>query len=259
MDVVYFAIGTILGLVITFFSLRIYSLTKGGSVGWKYIAIVGIAMGIWSISGMAYDFIRFPVEINIIIGIVSLFIISFLSPMGTFSLVKDMQLGMNSFFENKNTRRNYIIYYFSIFIPVLLFNLLVSPKDILLEIHSVVQFMIVFGTVPMTYSLYVLWRAIKKPAWMFMMLFGIIISLSQAMAVYVGGCCGDGGALTSNQVCSTYTLSFVETLPLYCDQAIISAFSVYRSIDLIAFVIAIIGFFLIWKSMEIRPKFKTKA
>ena len=257
MDIAYFAIGTLLGLVITFFSLRIYSLTKGGSVGWKYIAIVGIAMGIWSISGMVYDFIHFQAEISILIGIAGLFIISFLSPMGTFSLVKDMQLGMNSFFERKNTRRNYIIYYLSILIPVLLYNLFVSPTNILKEIHSSVQLMMVFGIVPMTYSLYILWKGIRKPAWMFMLIFGIIISISQAMAIYVGGCCGEGEALASSDICSSYTLLFVETLPLYCDQAIMSILIAYRSIDLIGFSVAILGFFLIWKSME-RPLSRKK-
>lgn len=246
MDVVYFLVVLILGLVVAFFSYRIFYLTQGGSKGWMYIAIVGMAMAFWSISQMVYDIMQLSEEFRIVLGTIMFLAISFLAPTAVFRLIEDMSLVAPKLFA----RRNFNIAYLFIFFILVLYNLMGARVNVLSEIYSASQFMLLVGFMPMTYGMCFVWKGTRKPAWLLMIVFGILMSAAQVPSIYMGACCGEGGALASDTVCSGYDIPYTETVPTHCTEDMVLLVKDYRVIDIFSFLIALIAFFLLWWSME---------
>lgn len=248
MDITVFSVGIILGILMTFFCYRIYSLTRGGSRGWMLVSVAGISMALWSISNFVYEVMGLPVELQGTIGTLTFALICTLSPIGTFFLVKDMNLPLNRLL----TTRNFLAYYCLLFAAILLYNMSMPYTNIFAEMYSVSQIMITISLPPMCLGFLSLWRGTRKKSWILFTLFTVLITSSQVLGMYATGCCGEGGQLAGTSACSEYTDIFVEVFPLECSPDIVPMLIGYRNIDLVAYIIAIAGFFLLWRPMEHR-------
>jgi len=85
----------------------------------------------------------------------------------------------------------------------------------------------------------------------FIFAFISITAVSVFMGVYSGNCCGASSEYFGNPVCSSYMNDYVNITPVDCAPGILPITLQWNIFLIIAVLIGLIGFYLLWKPMNI--------
>ncbi len=250
------------GIVIAYFSYNIYTKTKGGSRGWAYLAICGIVLGIYSFNDSISLMINIPPIQNIqklILDGVSYFLLNLFMCLGVIELIEGFGLKKSKFLNKK-----FFLILFSLIVIVLFtYNLITPNFGFLPESVSITISLFLF-TFPFSfYGFYVLWKNTKLLAW-FLILISTIFLFFGSFSEQV---CANSCTWEYNKVlikekplgyvgipeCEGFAsdMVFAEAIPLGNAFDFLVPIANYNDVFwLIAIILIIIGFFLIWKSMK---------
>jgi len=237
-----------IGLLIAFFSYRIFILTKGGSAGWKYMAMVGLSFSLWAISQIVFKLLVDSALIRMSAGSLLFGIIIIFAPLSPIVLARDLKLSEKA---RLITVKRYFLYIIPLSVIIILFNTM-DPYFILLsEVISLTHIMVGFAMMPMAYTLFFVWRETKNRAWFFVFAFISITAIAVFMGVYSGNCCGADGEYSGSPVCSSYTNDYIAVTPVDCAADILPITLQWNMFLIVGVVLGLIGFYLLWKPMDI--------
>ncbi len=239
-------LSIVLGLLIAFFTYDIYRKTKGGSKGWKYIAVVGLTLCAWAIFQVTFSGVIDLKIVRVITGVPLMFIIGIISPICPIFLVEDMGLRKPKWFNVKNLTYLYFIGFSLFFI----YNFLTPFYDIGSELLSIELGMLSLWYVFTGIGYYYLWKGTKTKIWMIITISSFLSVIGTGLPLYSGACCGPGEVLSGQELCVNYPYDYVSISPLPC----FPEFYQFALTSIIFLIIAeflfVIGFSIFWKRMK---------
>jgi hypothetical protein len=208
-----------MGILVAYFTYRIYVMTKGGSKGWKYMAITGASLFLWATFQVIFslfitgDLARF---IRIISGTILFPIITIYGLLCPIALLKDMEIKKHKFL----TERNAWYYFLSLMILLLFYNLLlIFPQEIFSELLSVAHDLVPLCFIFATYGYYLLWKGTKKGVWIVMYLGTLLIVVGTILNSLSANCCGTPDISQNlKSLCQEgYRYDYVASTPIPCE------------------------------------------
>ncbi len=201
-------IGPLLAVVVYI----IYRKTRGGSVGWVYISIAFISLGVWSLSQLLF-LVVFPNFIaRTVIGAMTIFLITFFIPMAAVRLAKDMKCKLPRWLTEVNVIIIGFVYYFVMYS----YNLMAS-QDFLGSVSSIS----LIGLTPMfviaSVGYLVIARETRVRLWTWWVI-GMAFCFVGAFligAMYTN-CCGTGAPLEWEESCVRWMYDYAPAIPLPC-------------------------------------------
>jgi hypothetical protein len=253
--IIFRSLAIIIGLLMAFFSYKIYRNTQGASRGWVYMVAFGISLFLWSSTAMFFKVIVNDFVIRAITGSIFLFSLAYLVPLSYTYLVKDFN------FNRPNWLTPRFVIFFVTSVLILLFainifdNLLTGLflNKLLSIIHLTLAISVLFSAIPT----YCLMKATKKAPWILAFLFSLIIGLGLNLgAYYDNNCWGNsefGGPLvkTADKSCVGYDLDYVQVYQLPASPAIAAVGKVYQLFLLLGLILGDLSFFILWRRLRI--------
>lgn len=206
-------IGPLLAVVVYI----IYRKTRGGSVGWLYISIAFISLGVWSLSQLLF-LVVFPNFLaRTIIGAMTIFLITFFIPMAAVKLANDMKCKLPGWMTEVNVIIIGFVYYFIMY----LYNIMAS-QDFLGSVASIS----LIGLTPMFIIASVGYLAIARETrvklwswWVIGMVFCFVGAF--LIAAMFTNCCGTGAPLEWEPSCVRWMYDYAPATPLPCVEAVL--------------------------------------
>ena len=236
-----------IGILIAYFSYEIFALTKGGSKGWRYIAIAGLCFSAWAICQIVFTLLFDSALVRMMLGTFLFGLIVILAPLGPIILVNDMKLSPRA---RLFTVKRYLLYIAPISALVIAYNVIDPSTIFIAGALSITHLLVGFALLPMAYATFFLWRESKSLSWAFIFAFVSILSISVFMGVYSGSCCGTDGAYYGNPVCSSYDTDYVSSLPVSCSAGVLAVTLKWNYLQIIAVLSGLVGFYLLWNPMR---------
>ena len=180
-------LSIVLGLVLGFFSYKIYATTKNGTnSGWFYMSVAGLMLCIWAcLQAITVLFFDLP-TLKIISSLVCFSVISLVVPLGIINLNKSFKIDIPKFFGEKSM---YLIY-FSLWAVFIVFNLVIWRfNSVLMELAGIAHLMLSLMFFFSLYPAYKLWRTTKVWTWLLIFLFVFFTAISIIPGAYTSGCC----------------------------------------------------------------------
>jgi len=237
-----------IGLLIAFFSYRIYVLTKGGSNGWKYMAMSGLSFSFWAMSQIIFKYLIDSAVMRMSIGSFLFGIIIIFGPLSPIILARDLKLSEKA---RLMTMKRYIYYIIPLTAIIIAYNMIDPYFIILSEVISIFHVMLGLALITMSYALFFLWKETKNRAWLFIFSFIAIVTISVFMGVYSGNCCGANGEYSGSPVCSSYTNDYVTVTPVICTASILPITLQWNTFMIVGVLLGVVGFYLLWRPMNI--------
>ncbi|MFO7710676.1 MAG: hypothetical protein R6V53_02835 [Candidatus Woesearchaeota archaeon] len=235
--------GILIGFLIGFFSYRIFINTRGGSRGWKYIAIGSFSFFVWALIQVIFTLI-WPLEaIRIFAGFLTWSLIAALLPLGYMQLNLDFGKEMPRFFRPKA----FLITFGIFWLVLLLINLIMPFDSILYELAGIsLVTLTVFAWVGGVYPAYRLWWDSKN--WMFLMLFlfVLLIPFGTGLGAYTHGCCFSEDVPACNQI----TTQYANVLYIPCIEGILNIGAYYNLLEMPIILILAAGLIGLWKKLR---------
>ncbi len=223
------------------FSYLIYKLTKGGSKGWKYLAIGAISISLWGLSQLVFIIINIQV-IRVALSALFKFIFGVFILLGSIKLVEDMGIKKLNWLNTRNA----IIYSFFVYFIFLIYNLLIPYENILIEMDTITMVTNVFCLFPTSLNFYRLWKGteIKKYAFLFLGSLGGF--LGESLIPYIASACEN----ISSYICTINPYEHAPVIPVMYIQPLVE-FALYAdAVLLFAESFFFLGFLLLWKVMK---------
>lgn len=230
------------GLVAIFFLYNILILTKGGSKAWKYMTSSGILIGVWGIFQVIFGYFIPITQIRLISGFLVFPIISIFNMIYPIVFLEDM--GLKKF--KWLTIRNAWYYFFILIVTLSLYNFSIPFNDILAELTSISHTLLPFCFAFSVFGYYFLWKGTRLKMWLCLTLGTILLVIGTGFNLYSACCCNGNFFL----ICENYHYDYVNTLPLYCSESLISIALKGPVFLIIGVLFYYAGFFFMWKSMR---------
>ena len=230
-----------LALLIGFFCYEIYKLTRKGSVAWKYIAILGVGGSLWALTQLISNLFSFEVGL-VFSQIIYAPLLGLFPLLASVQLVIDMGIKKPKFF----TIRNSLIYFFTLFLFLIIYNLLTSYENFLLELANICIAAIPICFLPANFNFYKIWRGTKTNTWLIIFLGLLMFFMGEFFVSYTGTCCEHN----LSPLCSQDPLNFPSIYPLPCILFILPIAIRGELFLLIGEIFWVTGFFKLWKSMK---------
>jgi hypothetical protein len=253
--VVFRLLSIVLGLVLGFFSYKIYITTKDGTNrGWFYLSVAGLMLCIWAcVQAITVIFFDLP-TVKIISSLVCFSVISLVVPLGIINLNKSFRIETHKFFSEKSL---YIIY-LGLWTVLIFFNLIIWQfSSILMEFAGIAHLMLSFMFIFALYPAFKLWRTTKVWTWLLIFLFVIFTAVSIIPGAYTSGCCNDRKANVLNSIndanvnaCEKLQLDYAEIIPLQCSNDALLITKNYHYLLLTGIVIAVVAFYGLWRKID---------
>ena len=251
-----YIVMTIIGIVVSYFCYDIYKLTKGGSKGWKYLAIGGISIGVYAIWGsidiLFLSLNPFRQIIMFVFHIPFLFFFQFFMPLGTEALVSDLKIKRPKWYTKNNILYS-IVFLYSLLIT---YNLLTPFKNFGDELASIVLFLLPIINIFACYGFYLISKQAKKLFWYILFIGGLIITLGVPGYQFYGICC-EGPSIgvdirTLPEMCWGYEDPYIyaPVIPEICIKFLLPIFKISPIFVILAALMDGVGFILLWKSMK---------
>lgn len=234
------------GALIAFFTLRIYSLTKGGSEGWKYMAVGAVSLFLWATLQIIFSIVLDISIIRIITGIFFLPMIAVFITLSHIILVRDMKIN-RPFWFNKRVFTYCIL---ALVIILLLYNFLTPFTAPLQELLSIAHLIVSLSFLFTILGTFLLWRGTGNHAWALLMASGVIIFIGLSLIAYSVECCGIGGIFHSSQECLGYHYDYVGVTMFVCNPSLISLSLNGSLLLLLAILLYCLAYYMLWKPME---------
>lgn len=244
----------IIGLLMAFFSYKIYRNTQGASKGWVYMVIFGITLFLWSSTAMFFKIIINDFIARAITGSIFLITLAYLVPLSYTTLLKDYNFAKPKWL----TPRFAIFFVTGFFALLLIFNLSdnlftgLFLNKLLSIIHMTLAISLLFTSIPTYY----LMKETRRAPWILSFIFCLIIGVGLNLGVYyTSNCWGNkelGGALAKNAdpICAGYDLDYIQVYQLTAIPEFMTLGKVYQLFLLIGLIIGDISFFMLWRRLK---------
>ncbi|MFW5990669.1 MAG: hypothetical protein ACOCQX_00430 [Candidatus Nanoarchaeia archaeon] len=224
--IVFRLLAILAGVLIGIFAFQIYTLSKGGLKGWKYIAIYGGFLCFWAVSALITKLIGVTV-LERITGIIGLLGMAVFVPYSYAKMTDELNLKPSWFTAKISLGSTAAVFLLLLVLNVFKPTFLEYPLDKLLSIsHFTLAITLVFALIP----LYVLSKNIKKSSWILATIATVVIFSSLMIGQHYDGCCAKEGELEDNDsLCGDYDLPYVQVTDAPCFEPIVNFGKMYQA------------------------------
>ena len=248
LTIVFRSAAIIIGLLMAIFSYLIYKATRGSSKGWLYLTIFGTSLFFWSTSAMLFKLADWFWP-RVISGIIFLIMMAYFVPISYTKLAEDLGVKRPKWLTTRFTAYLVTI----ILIIVLIFNSFLGDyfgmdflaRKLLSVAHWSLGLTILFACLPT----YLLMISTKKSPWILAFMFTLIIGVGLNLGQYYDGCCGEGGQLKDENICSKYDLDYMKVYDLPCSESLVGLGMKYQLFLLLGIILGDISFYQLWRRL----------
>lgn len=244
MNLIFVFSHLILGILVGFFSMRIFLDTKGRSRGWRYLGISGLFVFLWTVALTILTPLGF-ISLKLLISSICWLVIGTIFPLGLIILGLDLGKRMHPFFHTKPFLST-VVFLWTLLIFI---NIIVLPYDsLLLEIAGISRIvMAITFLVTALLPVFLLWRDSLSWAWFMMLLFVIIMPISVIMGSYANGCCLREGQ-TYQSLCKDLSIQYADTLYPPCNAQLLSISYFYIYLETMSYIFFGLALFGLWRT-----------
>lgn len=225
----------LLGVLVGYFALCLYRITKGGSNGWLYLSVKGMCLFFWAITALLFTLIDIPL-LRYLSGAIFLFGIAFTFPITYTKLARDFGAEMPKWFNVKTCSLVVVGAYLLLLVGNVLTDNFREPLVTLLTISHL---SLGIGALIAIYPTYILMKATNQNPWKLAFLFAVVIALGMNFGQYYNNCCHEDGIMTDEPVCEGYDLDYNKIYGSPCIGAIVGIGKFYQ-LSLVAGIIILL-------------------
>ncbi len=243
---IYRIVAIFLGLLIGFFSYRIYKLTKGSSKCWKYISLAGMVLFIWAGIQMPIMLTFDLPALRDISSMIAWIVLGIIIPISYVLLNQTFGIKLPKLY----TVKNIMLAYSLLWAILMIYNFMTSStKNILIELSSISHIVLFVMFLIAIYPSILLWQNTKKWPWLFIMIFTIVMGFGIILSNYTSACCYEGNPLVKDS-CGEYTSTYSMAFPYSCSADFLGFAKKNHFIQIFGLVSAIIGFYGLWTKLR---------
>jgi hypothetical protein len=243
-------LAIVIGLLMAFFSYKIYKNSIGASKGWFYMAIFGSSLFLWSFSATLFKMLNLFMP-RIIFGIIFLMMMAIFVPLAYTKLIKDFKFDVPKWLTPKFSLFIVIVIYFTVLISnILSGEMLYSTNLFMRKLLSISHWTLGLVTIYALVPTFYLMKITKKLPWILAFVFCVIVAIGLNIGQYYNGCCWDAGALSTDKVCIGYDLDYTSVYPEVCYAGIAGIGKIYQLFLLVGIIIGDISFYKLWRSLD---------
>lgn len=232
--------------ILSLMAYNIYRKTKGGSLGWVYLTITFVSLGVWALSQLVFLFLYDSAVIRNVIGAVMFFIMAVFNPLSAVTLAKDMGCKIPGWLSLRN-----IIIGSVVFVGVFYaYNMGASP-EIMGSANSISVLLVLPTFIIASFGYNRLAKETGVGFWKWLT-WGCIVILIGALMISSSytDCCGTGSPLHDSEECATWNYDYASALPLPCFSAALPLTSNGAAFVLIGMLMVMVGMEKIRKAMK---------
>lgn len=246
------------GFLSAFFTYDVYRRTKGGSPGWMYIAMGGFMLGMFSVFiglNLLMGIPAYQNSIKIAVDIISYSTFSMVFPLAGIMLMNDMGI------KSRVTTRGFLIYFIAVAAMLFAYNFIVPFPGVFEEVLSLMNMMMLFTFPVLAYAAYRIGFGSGILPWKIILVASLLMAGATFSEVIISDGCGgwDFNRVLSGEMentipeCADFPsdMIFSEVIPFGGTLKGMVTYVKYNDfIYMIAALLFIVSFFLIWKSMR---------